>query len=127
MKIESAVGGVFYLMIDFALGIGIGGARFRIEGKATLEMNGSTFLIDPGGAPEGMAPALPLARDAISSAEVDAVGTLLIRFTSGAELRVEPGEKYEAWNYTGPGNLLIVSMPGGELATFPAYDDPGHA
>lgn len=54
-------------------------------------------------------------------------GLLVITFTSGIVLRVQPDDNFEAWKVTGPNGLLIVCTPGGELATWSdnATSQPG--
>ncbi|MGA3221830.1 MAG: DUF6188 family protein [Acidimicrobiales bacterium] len=53
-----------------------------------------------------------------SAASVDSAGTLSLRFTSGATIRVDQDPQYEAWQVNGPGNYLVVCTPGttGDLA-----------
>jgi hypothetical protein len=43
-------------------------------------------------------------------------GQLTLRFTGGTTLIVPPDDKYEAWQLRDDDDLLIVCMPGGELA-----------
>lgn len=48
-------------------------------------------------------------------------GTLEVSVGSGT-LRVTPHRSYEAWTIAGPDQQLVVSMPGGELATWGMSD-----
>lgn len=54
-------------------------------------------------------------------------GTLLLNFAGGASVAVPPDVNYEAWSVIGPGNALVVCMPGtaGELAIWGRTLPPG--
>jgi len=54
----------------------------------------------------------------VKSATVDDADVLNLVFSNGASIRVEPDEAYQAWTVAGPDGLLVVSMPGGELAVW---------
>ena len=43
---------------------------------------------------------------------------LRIDFSNGMSISVEPDEKYEAWNVSGPHGFLVVALPGGGIATW---------
>jgi hypothetical protein len=43
-------------------------------------------------------------------------GQLTLRFAEGTSLTVRPDDKYEAWQLSDDTGLLIVCMPGGDLA-----------
>lgn len=45
-------------------------------------------------------------------------GALRLVFGDGGKLTVAPDPRYEAWTATGPGGMLIVSLPGGDLAVW---------
>lgn len=49
-------------------------------------------------------------------------GTLRLSFANGASVIVEPDEAYEAWTMSGPGGMLVVCMPRGELAIWDKQD-----
>lgn len=46
-------------------------------------------------------------------------GALRLVFDSGELLTIPPGERFEAWQLTGPSGRMWVSLPGGGLATIP--------
>jgi Family of unknown function (DUF6188) len=43
-------------------------------------------------------------------------GQLVISFETGLALKVDPDQRYESWQISSDDGLLIVCMPGGELA-----------
>jgi len=45
-------------------------------------------------------------------------GALRLVFDTGSQLRVPKDDGFEAWNARGPGSILVVSLPGGELAVW---------
>jgi len=49
---------------------------------------------------------------------VDADTTLLLAFADGTTITVRADPRYEAWQVNGPGDFLMVCVPGtsGELA-----------
>jgi hypothetical protein len=52
-------------------------------------------------------------------------GEIELRFTDGSTLTAGPDMAYENWDIVGAGHLLIVCMPGGELAVwYPGADTP---
>jgi len=53
-----------------------------------------------------------------SEAAVDSRGELRISFENGRSLVAASVPRYEAWVINGPGGLLVVCMPGGELAVW---------
>jgi hypothetical protein len=60
-------------------------------------------------------PALALFNAMVVSSVAFKSGALLLVFDTGAHLRVNPDPQYEAWNARGPGDLLFVCRPGGEI------------
>ena len=40
------------------------------------------------------------------------------RFDDGHLLKVAPDPQYEAWTASGPDGMLVVSVPGGDLAVW---------
>jgi hypothetical protein len=47
--------------------------------------------------------------------EVSHDGALRAAFDDGSTLAIPPLDEYEAWRIEGPGEKLIVCLPGGEL------------
>jgi hypothetical protein len=62
-----------------------------------------------------------LLRQEVTSSVAEDTGTLVLAFSDGTSVRVEPDDVYEAWTIAGPGGKKIVCMPGGELAV---WSDP---
>lgn len=52
-------------------------------------------------------------------------GVLEVTFNEGLILRVDPHPDYEAWHVSGRDGVMIVAMPGGELATWGASHGGG--
>jgi len=46
-------------------------------------------------------------------------GTLTLSFDRGQRMEVLPQEQWEAWQVTGPGEVLVVCGPGGQLSRWP--------
>ncbi|MGH3439739.1 MAG: DUF6188 family protein [Sciscionella sp.] len=61
-------------------------------------------------------------REKIISATTENSGALALTFANHAKLRIEPNEDYEAWDLSGPNGVMVVCMPGGELAEYPANE-----
>lgn len=88
----------------------------------------STFLLREGdgsvrlvpGDPHTLAPALTIWQRTADLAFAHEDGRLELRFADGGTIEVPAGERYEAWNLTGPEGVLVVSVPGGELAIWTA-------
>jgi hypothetical protein len=45
-------------------------------------------------------------------------GRLSLAFDGGWKIEVPGGAQFEAWTLTGPNGLLVVSIPGGDLAVW---------
>jgi hypothetical protein len=108
-------------VVDFGFTIYFGaeGEPFvlRIEGAFDVELDGVAHHLDPG-KPEGLGPAFALLHKTVGQAEVGDDKVLELEFSNGAHMCVPPNDKYEAWQLSGPGGLLIICMPGGELAVW---------
>lgn len=50
-------------------------------------------------------------------------GSLVVLFDTGAVLSVPPSPDFESWNVSAPGNVLVVSTPGGTVAAW-NWPDP---
>jgi Family of unknown function (DUF6188) len=100
---------------------------FLLEGQAAIVIENDATLADrPGradGAPavelhpgrQDVAPALPLFGATVNSGVAFKSGTLRL-ILGHHQLVVRPDPHYEAWNVTGPGDIRLVCMPGGQLA-----------
>ncbi|MEI2279047.1 DUF6188 family protein [Paenarthrobacter ilicis] len=111
---------ILQLVLDFQVTLVLEHLRITIEESFVLEHpDGTSHVIDPGGDFDQLSPVLPLSRSkVVAEAKAFDDGRLEIVLQDGFRLSVvpEPKPAYEAWNVTGPDGLLIVSMPGGELA-----------
>jgi hypothetical protein len=61
---------------------------------------------------------LLLINQVVESAELSPDGVLILRFSRGAMINIDPHERYEAWEIMGPGRRLQVCRPGGEVVVF---------
>lgn len=95
-------------------------AHLRIEGAFAYTADGATSIIEPRPDPTALCPALRLLWRTVESAAVDHDGALELTFSGRARLRVLPDPSFEAWALNAPGNVLIVSGPGGAVTTFGA-------
>ncbi len=64
-----------------------------------------------------------LLRQEVTSSVAEDSGILVLAFSDGTGIRVEPDDAYEAWTVAGPGGKKIVCMPGGELAVWSDTDN----
>ena len=115
----------FTLELADALGFapfpGVNRVSIRIGGKFLIETNGVVVSFDPAGPAAGLGPALELGRErSVAQAIIRRTGDLVLTFNEGTVLTVPPDEKYEAWELSGPGGLLVVCVPGGSLAIWSA-------
>ena len=116
--------------VDYAFTVVVAGEPgesfyVKIEQPFVLVSEGQELALDPAGDPVQIAPALTVLRRDAEHAIAFKDGRLEMAFGGDVALRVPVGDQYEAWSLTGPGGLLIVSMPGGELAIW--SDRPGDA
>jgi uncharacterized protein DUF6188 len=98
------------LLLDNGFAVTIESAFLLREGEG-----GGDVRLVPGD-PRTLAPALTFWQRTAASAFAHEDGRLELRFADGGAIEVPAGDRYEAWNLTGPGGLLVVSLPGGELA-----------
>lgn len=88
--------------------------------------DGVETRLDPENDVTGLGPVLSCVRTAITRATAFDDGRLEILFADGSVIRVPVSPDYEAWDFSGPAGLLVVSLPGGELAIWGAKDStPG--
>lgn len=108
--------------IDYAVTFTIADAgeafEIRIEEPFEVHRAGDDAIVEPGGDPVGMAPALALLHAEVEKAVAFRDGRLLLRFLDGAEVLISASEEFEPWTLVGPGGLRLVSMPGGEIAVW---------
>jgi hypothetical protein len=67
---------------------------------------------------QDVAAGLALFNTKVKSAVAFKSGALRIVFGDGHLLKVDSDPRYEAWTANGPDGMLIVSMPGGNLAVW---------
>ncbi|HWD05923.1 MAG TPA: DUF6188 family protein [Amycolatopsis sp.] len=91
----------------------------RIESSFRFTLPGKQYNISPDVDPqESLQPMSTLLHQAVTKSAINDSGALIIAFDSGAMIHVESDDEYEAWTVGGPDGFLVVSMPGGELATW---------
>lgn len=78
--------------------------------------DGQVTLPPDADSDEALQPVHRLVGRSVTAATYAETGSLRVEFTDSATLTVEPDPDYEAWNVLGPNGLLVVCMPGGELA-----------
>lgn len=78
--------------------------------------DGAEVELDPEGEGILLAPILRLRRMIVKSGMAFKNGRLQVHFKDDSHIEVPASQQFEAWNITGPGGLLIVSIPGGNLA-----------
>lgn len=91
-----------------------------------ISADGNRHALDPDPSldPRTLAPLLGIMRQVIGSGVAFNDGRLELLFQDGAIIGVPPGADYEAWTLTGPGGpvaLKVISVPGGDLAIWPAH------
>lgn len=112
------------VQIDFRLSLRIADAdnsvRTDISNQCILKSGGKEFLLDPE-QPESLAPILSFFNEPVKSVVLAKTGHLAIEFVNGGILKVEPMERFEAWEVgcliDGNGHLFVCA-PGGEVAFF---------
>lgn len=111
---------ILQLVLDFQITLVLEHFRITIEESFILEHpDGTSHIVEPGGDFDQLYPVLPLSRSkVITAAKAFDDGRLEVVMQDGYRLSVvpEPESVYESWNVTGPNGLMIVSLPGGELA-----------
>ena len=114
--------GVTQVRVDFAFGLILGGGgTVTIISAATLgwarvAARPEKVALEPGR--QDVAAGLVLFGAEVTSAVAFKSGALRLVFGDGHMLTVEPDPDYEAWTATGPDGMLVVSLPGGELAVW---------
>jgi hypothetical protein len=81
---------------------------------------GVEHLIVPGSDPVGLAPVLSVCRLVVRQGFAFKDGRLELEFEDGSSVNVPSGEDFEPWELFGPGDLRVISVPGGDLAIWSA-------
>ena len=120
-----AAGGatVTSLRFDFGVTLGLAGAdtsfSIRIEEPFTLRSDSAEAkLLDPEQRPAETGPVLALLDAAVTRIVAFKDGRLVMTFQPGWIIEVPAGLQYEAWTLNGPDGLLLVSVPGGDVAVW---------
>ncbi|WP_156754923.1 DUF6188 family protein [Actinokineospora pegani] len=92
-------------------------AEIRIETRFRLAAR-EVWELEPDGETASLAPVLPLLRQRVARLDVLKAGALELDLVGGASLTVPVSERYEAFTVAGPGQVLLVSMPGGDVAAW---------
>lgn len=92
--------------------------QLRVEQPFTLECGDVTYRLDPEGNPVEMAAVLRTLREGVTRIDAMKSGALRVSFQSGIVLDVESATQFEAWEIAGPDGVLLVSLPGGGVATW---------
>mgnify|MGYP001106437337 CR=1 FL=1 len=92
----------------------------RIEGKFVLGTDRGKSWLCAREDPTALGPALGLLNQKVESVVAYKNGDLEVTFAYRTNLCVPPDSNYEAWQVTGPGGLLLVSLPGGGLSVWRA-------
>lgn len=85
-----------------------------ITGPFRLSRHGDTMTLRPDH-PQELGPVLALVGRVVVSATATQTGTLEMVFADGSHLKVEPHERYEAWEFVGERQSRLVCAPGGEV------------
>lgn len=105
---------------EFTVGLQLSDGYFvRIESPFTMIFPTRSITLSPEeDSAESFKPIGELIGQSITESIADSTGTLSITFSNSVRFVVEPDTDYEAWTIGGPGGMLIVCTPGGELAVW---------
>lgn len=108
-----------WIVIDHAVRLRFGDTVVTIENEFLLHSLGEDHGLDPGER-AGLGPLLALYPDTLTGGHVDRHGMLRLSLESGARIDVHPCPSHEAWQVEGPGDYLVVCVPGtaGALAVW---------
>jgi hypothetical protein len=108
-----------YLRIDHAAHLRFDEAEVAIESPFVMQVGDLELTLDPEER-SALGPFLGLYPNSLVEASVDAQATLRLSFGRGAVVTVRSDPHYEAWQLSGPGNSLVVCMPGnsGQVAVW---------
>jgi hypothetical protein len=114
---------VHQIRIGYDLRLVVSDAKWLDENNAEVVIEGPCLVTEPGGAesrvrladPDSIPSLLRLQSRIIGKVSAEG-GTLRAVLDDESALAVPPLDEYEAWRIEGPGDSLVVCMPGGELA-----------
>jgi Family of unknown function (DUF6188) len=108
-----------WIRIDHQTRLQFSDVEVVIESPFTLTVEGVDYPLDPEDR-GGLGRLLHVYPDSLQSSRVGPDGTLRLEFASGISIAVPSDPQYEAWSIVGPGNALVVCIPGtaGELAVW---------
>lgn len=101
------------------LGVGVGQLQMHFSGEASLSyendirVNGSASVKPPS--LDGLALLLPLLNETVTQGAADGSGGLSLSF-GNSRVQCDGDQHYEARTYNGPSRVMVVSIPGGDLA-----------
>ncbi|MEW5812512.1 MAG: DUF6188 family protein [Actinomycetota bacterium] len=99
-----------------------------IASPLVLSRDGEVLTLTPDeDAEEAFLPIRQLVGFDVVESTADDSGALRMAFEDGSLIHVPADAAYEAWNVSRPHRVLVVSMPGGELAIWSAEIDPDDA
>jgi hypothetical protein len=95
------------------------GWRLRFSSPFTYRAaDGQVWVVGPEETGSALTPALAAFGLTVERAVAYESGRLDLAFADGSALSVEPLPLYEAWEVWGPRGVLLVSIPGGDLAVW---------
>ena len=100
-----------FLRVDHQVRLQFKKTEIVIESPFILRIGGVDYHLDPGER-RNLGPFLGLYPNTLVSASVDAQATLQLAFGDGATITVPADPQYETWQVNGPGNFLVVCVPG---------------
>ena len=98
-------------------------AVLRIEGGFTILDREQVHRLTPS-SPVNLGLAVALFGQVVQSARTSEEGKLEIAFEDGRSLTVAPNDRYEAWEFSGPGGVRVVCTPGGGISVWQPKDKP---
>jgi hypothetical protein len=109
-------------LVEYTVALHLSDGFFiRIESPFTLDLPDRSISLSPeDSSAESFAPLRDLVGRVVTESTVDDAGALTVAFEGDARLLVEPDSAYEAWTVSGPRGMMVVCMPGGELAIWDA-------
>lgn len=99
-----------------------GGSSIRLGQPFSIRFEGDDEIteVTPEELDSGSWAVLGLLRREVLDAQVTASGTLSLRFSGGALLSCSPHPDYEAWQVQLATGEMVLSTPGGEVASWGA-------
>jgi len=111
---------VIQCLVDYAFSVIMNGSgndvQIGIESEFIYFQGTQRYELLAERGPTTICPALGVLHQELKSLEVHKSGILEIVFLNGDKIVVNPDPQYEAWTLNGPDDLLMVCMPGGEIA-----------